>query len=270
MTLNGSLSFDSEGGITAYEWLDGSTLVGTEAVMTVPLAIGSYTFSLTVTDEGGATASDTVAVTVLPNQLPIPEAGPGIMLADSDNTGLELVTLDGTASVDTDGTITTYQWHEGATLLGTGPTLNVPLAVGSHTVTLTVTDNAGAIATDTVVATINANQSPVAMAGLDSTVSDGESDGTELVTLDGSLSTDPDGTLVVYEWLEGSIPLGTEAVVMVPLAVGSHTLSLTVTDNGGATASDTVAVTVLPNQLPVRSEERRVGKECRSRWSPHH
>src|SRR5689334_14171448 len=26
----------------------------------------------------------------------------------------------------------------------------------------------------------------------------------------------------------------------------------------------------LTNLLPVRSEERRVGKECRSRWSPYH
>src|SRR5260221_7493403 len=25
-----------------------------------------------------------------------------------------------------------------------------------------------------------------------------------------------------------------------------------------------------PDDLPVRSEERRVGKECRSRWSPYH
>src|SRR6266511_1615513 len=25
-----------------------------------------------------------------------------------------------------------------------------------------------------------------------------------------------------------------------------------------------------PESLPLRSEERRVGKECRSRWSPHH
>ena len=25
-----------------------------------------------------------------------------------------------------------------------------------------------------------------------------------------------------------------------------------------------------PAQLEVRSEERRVGKECRSRWSPYH
>src|SRR3712207_2158893 len=26
----------------------------------------------------------------------------------------------------------------------------------------------------------------------------------------------------------------------------------------------------LPDGIPVRSEERRVGKECRSRWSPYH
>ena len=25
-----------------------------------------------------------------------------------------------------------------------------------------------------------------------------------------------------------------------------------------------------PNDLDLRSEERRVGKECRSRWSPYH
>ena len=26
----------------------------------------------------------------------------------------------------------------------------------------------------------------------------------------------------------------------------------------------------VPAMSPVRSEERRVGKECRSRWSPYH
>ena len=29
-------------------------------------------------------------------------------------------------------------------------------------------------------------------------------------------------------------------------------------------------ITVEPGAGPVRSEERRVGKECRSRWSPYH
>ena len=29
-------------------------------------------------------------------------------------------------------------------------------------------------------------------------------------------------------------------------------------------------IIVLESLTPVRSEERRVGKECRSRWSPYH
>src|ERR1039458_10754922 len=31
-----------------------------------------------------------------------------------------------------------------------------------------------------------------------------------------------------------------------------------------------VAVALVDHAPPDRSEERRVGKECRSRWSPHH
>ena len=30
------------------------------------------------------------------------------------------------------------------------------------------------------------------------------------------------------------------------------------------------AAFLLPYQITTRSEERRVGKECRSRWSPYH
>ena len=42
---------------------------------------------------------------------------------------------------------------------------------------------------------------------------------------------------------------------------------------GGAPNTHTCPVcTGMPGSLPVlnRSEERRVGKECRSRWSPYH
>ena len=30
------------------------------------------------------------------------------------------------------------------------------------------------------------------------------------------------------------------------------------------------ALLPFPQEHPIRSEERRVGKECRSRWSPYH
>ena len=31
-----------------------------------------------------------------------------------------------------------------------------------------------------------------------------------------------------------------------------------------------INITIPENKVVARSEERRVGKECRSRWSPHH
>ena len=31
-----------------------------------------------------------------------------------------------------------------------------------------------------------------------------------------------------------------------------------------------IAYTIFYDALDIRSEERRVGKECRSRWSPYH
>ena len=37
-----------------------------------------------------------------------------------------------------------------------------------------------------------------------------------------------------------------------------------------ATEEDRQVVTDLIDTLMARSEERRVGKECRSRWSPYH
>src|SRR5260370_30204770 len=36
------------------------------------------------------------------------------------------------------------------------------------------------------------------------------------------------------------------------------------------TAGTGVCLSIPPAQVQVRSEERRVGKECRSRWSPYH
>src|SRR5690554_7985545 len=38
----------------------------------------------------------------------------------------------------------------------------------------------------------------------------------------------------------------------------------------GGTGGGGAAVLAADLPLPVRSEERRVGKECRSRWSPYH
>src|SRR2546421_155303 len=46
--------------------------------------------------------------------------------------------------------------------------------------------------------------------------------------------------------------------------------SLTINAGAAYTASTTVTLALAATDTVGRSEERRVGKECRSRWSPYH
>jgi thermitase len=96
------------------------------------------------------------------------------------------------------------------------------------------------------------NLPPVANAGVDRTVVDTNGDGVELVTLDGSASADPEGRALDYEWSEGGQIVGLGATADVWLDIGGHTVTLKVTDEHGATSTDTVVITVNPwNYAPV-------------------
>jgi len=102
------------------------------------------------------TATEAILVHLLDNLPPTADAGPDQTVQDADGNGTETVTLDGTGSSDPDGQITLYEWWEGGAYLGGGATLAHAFAVGTHTVTLTVTDNGAAKASDTVTVTVNA------------------------------------------------------------------------------------------------------------------
>lgn len=180
------------------------------------------------------------------NQNPIADAGPDQSASDGDGDGLEFFTLDGSASSDPDGTLVSIEWFEGTTLLGTGATLGTSFGLGTHNVTLIVTDNDGATASDSTIITVNPNQPPLANAGADLSVTDGDGNGVEPVTLDGSRSFDPDGSIASYVWSEGADVIGNSALLTTDLRVGDHILTLTVTDNMGLSMTDDVMVSVLP------------------------
>jgi WD40 repeat protein len=79
---------------------------------------------------------------------------------------------------------------------------------------------------------------PIAAAPPNQTLTDTDASGSETVTLDGSASTDPDGTIVSYSWTENDVEIATGVTPTVDLPVGEHTITLTVTDDDGLTASD--------------------------------
>jgi poly(3-hydroxybutyrate) depolymerase len=260
VSLDGSASSDANGTITRYAWAQVSgpssgtiTSPTTAATQVTGLIAGTYVFQLTVYDNNAATATSNVTVTVNAaapgNKAPVANAG------NNFSTTNNYAYLSGGASYDPDGSIATWAWSQvsgptTATILSGNtmfPTVQ-NLAAGTYIFQLTVTDNQGASASATVSLTVGGNKAPVASAGGNFNVQLPQ--GT--VTLDGSLSNDPDGTISTYAWTKVSGPTGGTIVTpsgkttqLTGLIAGTYVYQLQVTDNGGLTATAQVTVTVI-------------------------
>jgi outer membrane autotransporter protein len=160
VTLSGGQSTDADGTISSYEWLVGqSTVIASGPAPTVRLADGPQAITLRVTDNEGGVGTAAVTITVAapnPSVAPFANAGTDRTIADTDALPGEDVTLDASASTDSDGTIVSYQWFRGGQLLATGVTATVQLDDGESFLTLVVTDEAGNSASDAVLITVSA------------------------------------------------------------------------------------------------------------------
>ena len=93
---------------------------------------------------------------------------------------------------------------------------------------------------------------PVANAGPDQLIVDIDGDGNELVTLDGSGSSDVDGTIVSYIWEENDIEIANGVSPQVVLDTGLHSIILTVTDDNDFNDSDIVQIRVVGDyRIPI-------------------
>ena len=112
-----------------------------------------------------ATRTNGVVSIVSYNRPPVANAGPDQTVEQASYAGTE-VTLDGSGSTDLDSTpgtnddIVSFDWYEGTALLGSGQTLNHTFPLGSHTVTLKVTDTFGESDTDEVVIVVQDTTPP--------------------------------------------------------------------------------------------------------------
>ena len=259
VNLSGS-GTDSDGSIVSYAWTQdsGTTLTLTDADSATASFDSSgaddagevLVFTLTVTDDNGATATDNVSITVAAPDVNSP---PNANAGDDQSVAFSAtVNLSGSGT-DSDGTIASFAWTQ---VSGTTISINnagsatasftAPSTAGEIVLQLMVTDNEGETATDTVSITVVAPLT--ANAGIDQ--SDIEPDAT--VTLTASTT----GTISNYVWeqisgatvtITGSNSATASFVAPRATATGTTTavvLQLTVTDSNNATATDTITITV--------------------------
>ncbi len=173
---------------------------------------------------------------------PVANAGPDQHVNLPLGASTVNVMLDGSLSHDPDGNIVTYAWT-GTPDPGNVVKPTVSIGPGPHVFTLTVTDNDGLVSgPDTV--TIFVNVPPIADAGPDQNLTLPAGAPTMSVTLDGSLSHDPDGTVVAWAWTGSPNPADVVKPA-VTLGPGVYVFTLIVTDDlGAASLPDTVTITV--------------------------
>jgi PKD repeat protein len=138
--------------------------------------------------------------------------------------------------------VRSYAWDFGDGGTGTGVTAShTYVTAGTYTVRLRVTDDAGATGSTSSAVTVTApppvNRAPTAAFTAAATGL--------TVGVDGSASSDADGTVRTFAWDFGDGGTGTGSTAAHTYATpGTYTVRLTVTDDGGATGTTSSAVTV--------------------------
>ena len=238
-SVDASASSDPDGTIASYAWSWGDgTANGSGVTANHTYATeGDHTVTLTVTDDLGKTSTSSAVVTTVlaPNQLP--------SASFTSSASFLALSVDGSGSSDPDGTIASYAWSWGdGTPAGSGAAAtHTYAAAGTYSVTLTVTDNRGGTATSSVPVSVVANQAP--------TASFTHSESFLVTSVNGSASSDADGTVASYAWSwgDGSANGSGATATHTYAAAGTYAVTLTVTDDKGATGTSSTPVTVAAN-----------------------
>lgn len=228
-----------------------SGVTGPYACEAPTLMLGEHTITATATDAFGATGTDHIDVVVVDTPpsafITYPPTGstfytsqtinfsgyafdPDQVIADED--------LAWTSNIDGD--------------LGTGPTVSGQLSAGTHTITLTATDNYGLQRTATITITVVSGAGyPTARITSPPTgtiISPGDSITLEGVGTDPEDGTLPDTSLVWTSDVDGYLGYG-HSLTVTPSG-GScsstvHVITLTVTDSDGHTATHSIWINML-------------------------
>jgi Flp pilus assembly protein TadG len=232
-------------------WTMDGTPIGTGAGFSFVVPIGNHSVIATVTDSGGKTGSATTWVTINPKTPPVVTiASPASGSTFSTHTDL---TFSGTATDTKDGFLSdelVWTLADG-TVIGTGSSFNKTLAVGSYTITASVTDSDGLKGSASINLTIKAGNPPVV--SISSPANGSSTMQGVSIYFNASASDTEDGNLTAslkwYSDLSGQIGSGGHFYLS-SLVPGTHKIRVEVTDADGMVGSASITITVIANTPP--------------------
>ena len=222
-----------------------------------PNAVGTDTFTYTLSDGAGGSDTASVTVTLTPiNDVPVAMNDVRAIVEDQAITALTVLGND----TDVDGDSLTVTAVTGATK-GTAtftandvryqPSAN---ATGAETLTYTIFDGHGAITTATVTISITpVNDSPVALDDA-AALTDGPAVAIPVLSNDTDVDGDTLRISAVTSGARGTVTITGGGTGLTydphPLASGLDTFTYTIHDGHGRTDTATVAVAVSPDAVP--------------------
>lgn len=225
--LNASLSSDPNGDLLSFSWYVNGNLVSetpvTEYSFTDP---GDYDIRLKVNDGRGVSNS----IQELSRSIHI-NAAPKPVITAVDMTSISKVSFSAEQSTDAESELSSFIWDFGDGNRATGPRVeHFYRRTGTYRVTLTVNDGEGlANSSQTTEHIVMINQFPEADFVLPAVAAPGEA-----FSVDGSLSSDPDGNITNYEWYaDGTLVANGAQAEITFNEVGTHDVTLVVNDDSG-------------------------------------
>jgi len=206
---NGTATANPSGGTPGYTFL-WSTSATTQTIN--GLIIGTYT--VTVTDSHGCTASNYITINQPPCTLSMSETHIDVLCHDGSN-GSITITVSGAQ-----GTVT-YLWNDGATTQNRS-------GFSAGTYTVTATDQGGCAASNTTTISQPSSSVSISMSKTDVTVHGGS---------DGTATANPSGGTPAYTFLWST---GATIQTINGLTIGTFTV--TATDSHGCTASNSITI----------------------------
>jgi len=241
--FDASLTTDPNGDPLIFTWIfgDGTSATGVNVTHAYAVA-GTYTVTLEVYDGNNPFVTATKVVTVLAGE-------PVAQFTSTDSTFINTPEVfDASLTTDPNGDPLILTWIFGDGTSATGVNVTHAYAVaGTYTVTLEVYDGNNPLVTVTKMVTVLTGAPTAVITSLDAV------DKNSNINFDASLSSDPNGDLLTFNWDfgDGLFASGVN-VNHVYATSGTYTVTLNVLDGNNPAVITTKVISVI-NQAPVVS-----------------